>query len=60
MRLVGVAAAVLVVAGMLWREAVGTGVVRSSPDRRRAVEVALVALGLLFVASATATVVALL
>jgi len=55
-RLVGVVAAVSVVAGLLWREAVAMGALRPSPAGRRVVDVALVFLVVVFAASAAATV----
>lgn len=59
-RTVGVVAAVLVVAGLLWREAVAVGAVQSSPRRRRAVGAAVVALTVVFATSAVLTIAELL
>lgn len=60
MRAVGACAAVGVVLGLLWREAVGVGVLQASSERRRIVDVAVGVLGLVFAASAAFTVVELL
>ena len=59
-RAVGVAAAVSVVVGLLWREAVAMGALRPSHDRRRFVDVALLFLTVVFAVSAVATVVEML
>ena len=59
-RAVGVVAVVVLVVGLMWREAVAVGVVRASDGRRRTVAVALVLAAVAFVGSAATTVAGML
>lgn len=59
-RAVGVTAVVVLVVGLMWREAVAVDVLRASHGRRRTVGVALVVAAVAFVGSAASTVAGML
>ena len=59
-RVLGVAAVVVLVGGLMWREAVAVGALRASDGRRRTVGVALVVAAVAFVGSAVTTVAGML